>query len=117
MDSGTASIVAALIAAFSGIVVAYIHSVRTNVKRVENHIDKVGQDNRTDHAYVVRKLTAVAETLHEVKLDTKDMKEDLSVVKKDIRELKRQDREHDEELSEHLNRLNDLERNINNSGE
>lgn len=117
MDSATATIIAACIAAFSAIVVAYIHSVKGNVKKIENHIDKVGQDNRTDHAYVVRKLTAVAETLHEVRLDTKEVKEDISAVKRDIRELKRQDREHGEELVEHLNRLNDLEKNIFTPGE
>ena len=67
MDAGTASVIAAVVAAIGGVIGAYMN--------------KVHKENRADHSYVVKRLG----DLHS---DVKDLKSDIGEVKIDIGVLK-----------------------------
>lgn len=102
LDPGLATIAAAVVAALGAIIVALIHGVKSTVKKTALSIEQVAEDNRSDHAYVINKLTQISEAVHEVKLDTRDMKYDIA-------DLKDMQREHTRRLKNHGGRIDSLE--------
>ena len=102
LDPGLATIIAAAVAALGAVIVAMIHGVKSSVKKTSVSIEQVAESNRSDHAYVINKLTEISEAVHEVKLDTRDMKYDIA-------DLKDMQREHTRRLKNHGGRIDLLE--------
>jgi len=85
MDPALATIIVAIIGLVAAIVVEQI--------RTRNHMKKVHSENRSDHAFVAKKLDSLGGKVDNVALDLRDVKADVRDLKQDHRNLANQHRQ------------------------